>query len=177
MTMSILPATCSGNVLLPRRITRTETVENKPSPARVVPPSLRFMLAPDALDEAERLRRHMYQIRWEMMTIERRIRFMEEQILALLPSQYPFIARADQAIGGTLAEAFRAVGMTPEMPGWWRSILLVMSNGHPEKLRRYCMDVIDFARSRISVRVDDPMDWLDAHPASARKDSGNACPF
>jgi len=52
-----------------------------------------------------------------------------------------------------------------------------MSNGHPEKLRRYCMDVIDFARSRTPVRVDDPMDWLDANPASARKDSRDACPF
>ena len=147
MTTTIIPATSSVNVVLPRRVNRAEPVVDRPSAPHQVPPSLRFMLTPEALQEAEKFRWHLYEIGWEIIEPRHRIALVE-RIIAIMPERYPHVAKADRVIDGMLTEALRAFGRTPDMPGWWRIILWAMAKGHPEKLRPDCRLVIDAAQPK-----------------------------
>jgi hypothetical protein len=148
MIPTTIPAT-AGNVVLPRRVRSSEPIANQPASPHQVPPSLRFMLTPEALQEAEMFRLYLYEIGWEIIQNEHRAALVEK-IVALMPERYPNVARADKAIDGMLVEALRAFGRTPDMPGWWRTILWSMSGGHPETLRGYCKFVIAAGRPKVS---------------------------
>jgi len=73
MTVTTIPATSSGNIVMPRRVKRADPVVDQPSASHQVAPSLRFMLAPEALQDAEKFRWHLYEIGWEILEERHRI--------------------------------------------------------------------------------------------------------
>jgi hypothetical protein len=130
------------NVLSPRTVQRAERVVDMPSRPEQVPPGLRFMLRPEALEEAHQFWKWIDSVSFAYDNAEQRKRWFETQVVATLPTKYPLLAMADRAIGGEFAKALLGVGRTPEMPGWWHTMLLCLRQGHPERFRAYCRDVI-----------------------------------
>jgi hypothetical protein len=130
------------NLLSPRTVQRAERVVDMPSRPEQVPPGLRFMLRPEALEEAWAFWKWLDSVVFDMMTDQHRKAFFESQVVATLPSKYPLLAMADRAVGGEFTKALLGVGRTPEMPGWWHTMLLSLRQGHPEHFRARCGDVI-----------------------------------
>src|SRR5690606_34952667 len=93
------------NLLSPRTVQRAERVVDMPSRPEQVPPGLRFMLRPEALEEAWAFWKWLDSVVFDMMTDQHRKAFFESQVVATLPSKYPLLAMADRAVGGEFTKA------------------------------------------------------------------------
>src|SRR5690606_37557305 len=119
-------------------ITRVTAAMPKVPPAlpEAVPPALRVMLEPEARADGERFYKDMDALDWRMPDP---VAWAEKHVIGSMSRRWPAVARADEAIGGLLSDALRAVAVQPRaFPRWWLSLAVVLTNGHPERLRANC---------------------------------------
>lgn len=114
-----------------------------PSLPDAVPPALRFMLEREARADGDRFYRDLDGFTWNMPDPGR---WAEEFVIGAMARRWPAVARADEAVGGLLSDALRVVAANPRtFPRWWLSVAVVLSNGHPERLRGCCERILAHA--------------------------------
>ena len=117
-----------------------------PSTPEMVQPSLRFMLEPEAMADAEafysRLANH---IAWTNIPDRLRMSFVEKQLIITMPERWPYVARANEVVDGLLADALRVYAANPKFPGWWISPAICLMNGRPQHLAEACRKVLQYA--------------------------------
>ncbi|MGE0500620.1 MAG: hypothetical protein AB7I79_03070 [Rhizobiaceae bacterium] len=106
-----------------------------PAPATSVQPGLRFLLEPEAKAEASALFRAL-----QGRTLRKG--WLAWHLRETMPRECPLLMRADEVLRGLVSRALTHVSEHPEMPGWWMSILVSVANGHPQRLRQACEDVL-----------------------------------
>lgn len=119
-----------------------------PTPATSVQPGLRFLLDAEAKAEASKLFRHLH---------GRVLRkgWMAWYLREVMLRECPQLMRADEVLRGLISRALTHVSEHPEMPGWWLSILVSVANGHPQRLRQACEDVLAWRPAGGGTDVDE----------------------
>jgi len=119
------------------------TPNTEPKADRVTPalptevePGLRFLLAPEARDEALDLYRLLREDLWK------REGWLAGWLERRMPTACPNLVRADEALRGLLTAAFRHVAANPGIPAWWLSLAVCVANGRPDRLRESCEDIL-----------------------------------
>jgi hypothetical protein len=117
-----------------------------PSLPEMVPPTLRFLLAPEVLEDGERFYKHINaRVCWHNLPAHLMVDFMEKHIVGKLATEWPQVARADAHFEGLLSEVLRAYAANPKLPGWWKSPFIALLNGRPERIRPACEEVLGIA--------------------------------
>lgn len=153
-----------------------------------VPPALRVMLEPEAVAEANAFHDHLTKrIAWGNCDGHPggRLAFVERQLVGKLAERWPYIARADRAVGGLLSEALRAAAAHREFPPIWDRPALMLAARRPELMRELCEEVIAYRRpDRPMVHAEEAGDRFagsvaeDAHDRDAPQFEGaDDCPF
>lgn len=101
-----------------------------------VEPRLRFLLAPEARDEALDLYRLLRDDLWQ------RPGWLAGWLERRMPTACPNLVRADEALRGLLTAALRHVAANPGVPAWWLSVAVCVANGRPDRLRESCEDIL-----------------------------------
>lgn len=99
----------------------------QPAPREQVPPSLRFMLEPEARAEAVAF--------CKLLRVQRGDGYL--RLADSLPSRFPLIARADALVGGALSRCIRLTSEATQPVGQTMPVLspaIALENGHPEIL-------------------------------------------
>lgn len=106
-----------------------------------VPPSLRFMLGDEAREDGWAFYRFMSGLTWGTGNESE---WCEKHVVGKLAERWPYVARADAAVGGLLSDALRVVAANDPRtaPRRWLCFAVVLANGHPELLRDCCERVI-----------------------------------
>lgn len=89
-----------------------EEYRSRPAPAEDVRPSLRFMLEPEAMEEASRLIKHLRQVRLTRRSTEARMKWCKEYFAEALLRRFPLVEKADKAVDGAISEYMRWAAWT-----------------------------------------------------------------
>lgn len=130
------------NRILPKESVRVE----RPSLPEEVPPTLRFLLSPDVMEDGEKFFSHINnRVSWSNIPGHLLVGFMEQHIVGKLAVEWPQVANANDHFGGLLVEVLRAYAANPKMPGWWKSPFMALAKGRPGSIRSACEGILGIA--------------------------------
>ena len=111
-----------------------------------VRPSLRFLLEPEATAEAEQFRRHVMSLALGTRTPEQRLRWSETYFHGGLPKMFPYVARADEAVGGLVSECMRWAAWTGGLEYTGYPYVFADVAARPDRLKQGCESLLGRAR-------------------------------
>lgn len=102
---------------------------SEPAPPQDVPPSLRFLQSPEAMEDGRRFGEEMRSL---SLYGGRAEAFVEREIVSRMGERWPHVAAADRALGGVISEVVRkAARLRGDLPGWHR-VAHGIAIGHPQ---------------------------------------------
>lgn len=131
---------------------------SRPAPAEDVPAHLRFLLEPEAIEDAKSFMAAMRDLAWSAMRDP--LAFVEKMFIAPMAQKWPAVAAADVAVGGLITEGLRRIAVDWRTVGHFR-VGGWMAAGHPQKLETECLFVIGYGGRRRHVEfAEDAPDRL-----------------
>lgn len=131
---------------------------SRPAPAEDVPAQLKFMLEPEAMAEAAAFRKATHGLCWSAMRDP--TEFAEKHLIGVMAERWPYVARADAAVGGVVVKAIRKIAREWRSMGHFDVGGGTLASGHPQDLEENCLAVIRYGWTTHPDYAEDAPDRL-----------------